>query len=106
MGTTPGAILRVFIMIGLTIGIIGDLLGFVLGTIVCLNVESIRQFMSWLTNTEIFRPEIYFLSRLPAEMDAGETVAVIVMTVVVAFIATIYPAWQAGRIDPTDALHG
>ncbi len=46
---------------------------------VCLNIESIRRFLSWLTNTELFSPELYFLSKLPADMDAGETTAVVVM---------------------------
>ena len=50
------------------------LTGFLVGTLVCLNVESIRQFLSWITSTELFSPELYFLSRLPADMDVGETI--------------------------------
>ena len=57
---------------GLEIGVIGDLVGFLVGLAICLNIESIRQFMSWLTNTELFSPELYFLSRLPADLDVGE----------------------------------
>lgn len=104
MGATQGSIMRIFVIIGATIGVIGDLMGFVLGTVVCLNIESIRQFMSWLTNTEIFRPEIYFLSRLPAEMDFGETISVVIMTIVLSLLAAIYPAWRAARLDPVEAL--
>ena len=79
MGATQGAIMRVFLITGASIGVVGTLVGFLLGTIICLNIESIRHFLSWLTNTELFSPELYFLSRLPADMNGGETTAVVVM---------------------------
>ena len=75
-----------------------------LGIVVCLNVESIRQFLSWLTNTELFSPELYFLSKLPADMDTGETTAVVVMALALSLLATLYPSWRAARLDPVEAL--
>jgi lipoprotein-releasing system permease protein len=60
--------------------------------------------VSWLTNTELFSPELYFLSRLPAEMDAGETAAVVVMALALSLLATLYPSWRAARLDPVEAL--
>ncbi len=104
MGATQGAIMRVFFITGASIGVVGTLLGFGLGTLVCLNVESIRQFLSWLTNTELFSPELYFLSRLPADMNVGETTAVVVMALALSFLATLYPSWRAARLDPVEAL--
>ena len=83
---------------------VGTLAGFLLGIVVCLNVESIRQFLSWLTRTELFSPELYFLSRLPAEMDPGETTAVVVMALTLSLLATLYPSWRAARLDPVEAL--
>src|ERR1044072_8875969 len=71
MGATQGAIMRVFLITGASIGVVGTLVGFLLGTIVCQNVESIRQFLSWMTKTELFSPELYFLSRPPAGKGAG-----------------------------------
>ena len=61
MGATRGAIMRVFFITGASIGTVGTLVGFLLGVVVCLNIESIRQFLSWLTRTELFSPELYFL---------------------------------------------
>jgi lipoprotein-releasing system permease protein len=104
MGATQGSVMRIFLITGASIGVIGTLTGFVVGTIICLNVESIRQFMSWLTNTELFSPELYFLSRLPAEMDTGETAAVVVMALTLSLLATLYPSWRAARLDPVEAL--
>ena len=104
MGATQGAIMRVFLITGASIGVVGTLVGFLLGIVVCLNIESIRQFMSWLTNTELFSPELYFLSKLPANMDVGETVAVVVMALTLSLLATLYPAWRAARLDPVEAL--
>ena len=104
MGATQGAIMRVFLITGAAIGVVGSLMGFLLGLAVCLNIESIRQFMSWLTNTELFSPELYFLSRLPAELDPGETTAVVVMALALSLLATLYPSWRAARLDPVEAL--
>ncbi|MFL5090986.1 MAG: FtsX-like permease family protein, partial [Xanthobacteraceae bacterium] len=104
IGATQGAVMRIFLITGASIGVIGTLMGFLVGTLICLNVESIRQFVSWLTNTELFSPELYFLSRLPAEMDPGETAAVVVMALTLSLLATLYPSWRAARLDPVEAL--
>jgi lipoprotein-releasing system permease protein len=104
MGATQGAIMRVFFITGATIGVVGTFVGLVLGILICVNVESIRRFLSWMTNTELFSPELYFLSQLPADMDVGETTAVVVMALALSFLATLYPAWRAARLDPVEAL--
>jgi lipoprotein-releasing system permease protein len=104
MGATQGAIMRIFLITGASIGVVGTLVGFLLGTVVCLNADAIRRFFSWLTNTDIFSPELYFLSRLPAEMNVGETTAVLVMALGLSFLATLYPSWRAARLDPVEAL--
>ena len=67
-------------------------------------LEDFRQFLSWLTSTELFPPELYFLSRLPADMDVKETTAVVVMALALSLLATLYPAWRAARLDPVEAL--
>ncbi|MBV9556504.1 MAG: lipoprotein-releasing ABC transporter permease subunit [Pseudolabrys sp.] len=104
MGATQGSVMRVFLITGASIGVIGTICGFLFGVVVCLNVESIRQFLSWLTNTELFSPELYFLSKLPADMDIGETIAVLVMALTLSLLATLYPSWRAARLDPVEAL--
>jgi len=104
MGATQGAVMRIFVITGASIGIVGTIAGFLLGLVICLNVESIRQFLSWLTSTELFSPELYFLSRLPAQMDTGETTAVVIMALTLSLLATLYPSWRAARLDPVEAL--
>jgi lipoprotein-releasing system permease protein len=104
MGASQGSIMRVFFITGASIGVVGTSSASIVGTVVCLNIESIRQFISWLTSTELFTPELYFLSKLPADMDVGETVAVVVMALTLSFLATLYPSWRAARLDPVEAL--
>jgi lipoprotein-releasing system permease protein len=104
MGATQGAMMRVFLITGASIGVVGTFVGFLLGTVVCLNIEEIRRFLSWLTNTELFSPELYFLSKLPADMNLKETLAVLVMALGLSLLATLYPSWRAARLDPVEAL--
>ncbi len=104
MGATRGSVMRIFLITGASIGFVGTFAGFFLGLIVCLNIESIRQFVSWLTSTQIFDPTLYFLSKLPADIDSGETVTVLVMSLALSLLATLYPAWRAARLDPVEAL--
>lgn len=104
MGATRGAILRIFLMTGAAIGVTGTIAGVLLGIVICLNVESIRQFFSWVSGVVLFNPELYFLSQLPAKMDPGETISVVLMALVLSFIATIFPAWRAAKLDPVEAL--
>jgi lipoprotein-releasing system permease protein len=104
MGATQGAIMRVFLITGAAIGVVGTGVGFVIGVIVCAYIEDIRRFLSWLTNTELFSPELYFLSQLPAHMNVKETTAVVVMALGLSLLATLYPSWRAARLDPVEAL--
>ena len=104
MGASQGSVMRVFLITGAAIGVVGTLVGFLLGLVICLNIETIRQFISWMTNTELFSPELYFLSKLPAEVDVGETAAVVIMALTLSFLATLYPSWRAARLDPIEAL--
>ena len=104
MGATRSSIMRIFMITGAAIGVVGTFAGFILGLIVCLNIESIRQFVSWVTRTELFSPELYFLSKLPADMNPSETISVLMIALVLSFLATLYPAWRAARLDPVEAL--
>jgi lipoprotein-releasing system permease protein len=107
MGASQGSIMRIFLIAGASIGIAGALVGFVVGLLVSLNIEHLRQFLSWLTSTELFPPQLYLLSELPAEIDAGETAAVVIMALTLSLLATLYPSWRAARLDPVEALrHG
>jgi lipoprotein-releasing system permease protein len=107
MGASQGSIMRIFLITGASIGVTGTLIGFVVGLLACRNIESIRQLLSWLTRTELFPPKLYLLSKLPAEIDVGETTAVVAMALTLSFLATLYPSWRAARLDPIEVLrHG
>jgi lipoprotein-releasing system permease protein len=104
MGATRGAIMRVFLITGASIGVVGTIAGFGLGLLISLNVESIRALLSRLTNTNLFPAELYFLSRLPAEVNGSEVATVVGLAFGLSLLATLYPSWRAARLDPVQAL--
>jgi lipoprotein-releasing system permease protein len=104
VGATRGAIMRVFFMSGAAIGVTGTVAGFLLGLGFAANIETIRQWLQGLTGTELFAAEIYFLSHLPARIETQDVVSVVLMSLVLSLLATLYPSWRAARLDPVEAL--
>lgn len=104
MGATKGAMMRVFLITGASIGFVGTFAGLVIGIVFCWNIEPIRQFVQWLTGTTLMDPTVYYLSRLPADIDIGETASIVAMALALSLLATLYPSWRASRLDPVEAL--
>ncbi len=104
LGAGQGSIMRIFLLCGASVGVAGTLTGAALGILFCLNIETIRHWLEGLTGTNLFNPEVYFLSRLPAVVQWHEVAQVIGMALVLSLLATLYPSWRAARTDPVEAL--
>ena len=104
MGATKGAVLRIFLITGAAIGVFGTLAGTLLGVTIALNIKAIQDGLNWLTGGEVWDPTIRFLSDIPARLDAGETASIVLMGLGLSFLATLFPAWRAARLDPVEAL--
>jgi lipoprotein-releasing system permease protein len=104
MGATRGMILRIFILSGASIGIIGTAAGFALGLAFADNIQAIRLFIQDITGVDPFNPTIYFLSQMPSKVEPMQVALVVGMALALSFLATIYPSWRAARLDPVEAL--
>ena len=104
MGATKGAVMRVFLITGASIGILGTLAGLILGVVFCQNIEAIKNFVSWVTGATVFDPNIYYLTRLPADINFRETAGIVLMALTLSVLATLYPSWRASKLDPVEAL--
>ena len=104
MGASKHFVIRIFMLTGSIIGIIGTIIGAILGTIVSINIETIRNFVSSLFGQELFSPQIYFLSTLPSNINFNEVLIVMGLSIFLTLIASIFPAWKASKISPAEAL--
>lgn len=104
MGASKGSVMRVFLITGASIGVVGTLAGLILGIVFCWNIEAIRQFVSTVTGTAMFDPNVYYLTKLPAEINPTETAWIVVMALSLSVLATLYPSWRASKLDPVEAL--
>jgi lipoprotein-releasing system permease protein len=104
IGAGQGAILRVFFLAGAVIGGLGTLAGLLLGVVFCRYIQEIQAFVQWITGSDVFNANIYFLSHIPAKLDWWEVAFVSLFSLLMSFLATLPPALQAARIDPVEAL--
>jgi lipoprotein-releasing system permease protein len=104
MGASRAMILRIFMLSGASIGVIGTLAGFGLGLLVTRNLEAIREFLQNMLHVELFSAEFYFFTRIPAHVDPHEVATVVIMALALSFLATLYPSWRAARLDPVEGL--
>jgi lipoprotein-releasing system permease protein len=104
LGAGRGSIMRIFLMVGASVGITGTLVGTLIGVLFCLNIESIQHVVESATGTQVFNPEVYYLTHLPAKLDWREVSQVIGMALSLSLLATLYPSWRAARTDPVEAL--
>lgn len=104
MGATKGAMMRVFLITGASIGVVGTIAGLVIGVLFCWRINDIKDFVQWVTGTTIMDPTVYYLTRLPANIDVRETVFIVLMAFALTLLATIYPSWRASKLDPVEVL--
>lgn len=103
-GVSRKSMMKIFILSGTSIGVIGAVCGTVLGVVVAIYIEPIRQFFQWATGRDLFPAELYYLSELPSKLVPGTVIGIAVLAIALAFLATIYPAWKAASTDPVDVL--
>ena len=104
MGAGQGSILRIFFMSGAAVGVLGTLAGLAIGSLFCIFIGEIQQFVEWATGAEVFSSDIYFLTRIPAKIDWQEVAVITFWALAMSFLATLPPAWRASRLDPVEAL--
>jgi lipoprotein-releasing system permease protein len=104
LGAGRGAIMRIFLMVGASVGVTGTVVGTLIGVLFCRNIQAIQHVVESATGTQVFNPEVYYLTHLPARLDWREVSQVIGMALVLSLLATLYPSWRAARTDPVEAL--
>jgi lipoprotein-releasing system permease protein len=104
LGASRGAIMRIFLMCGASVGVTGTLAGTAVGVVFCLNIENLRQWLQRTLGTKLFDPEVYYLTHLPARLELPTVLQVMGMALTLSLLATLYPSWRAARTDPVEAL--
>ena len=104
LGASPGTIMKIFVVQGAVIGVIGTLLGVASGIFLALNIDVVVPFIENLIGQKVLSPEVYFLSELPSDLKWNDVWATAVISLLLALAATLYPSWRASKVNPAEAL--
>jgi lipoprotein-releasing system permease protein len=104
IGAGRGAVMRIFLICGASVGVIGTVVGTILGVVFTWNIDRLQNMVETVTGVDVFNPEVYYLTHLPARLDWNEVWKIVVMALALSLLATIYPSWRAARTDPVEAL--
>jgi len=104
LGATPGSIMKIFVIQGVLIGVIGTLIGVVGGVLLALNIETVVPFLERLFNIQFLSREVYYISELPSDLQRGDVLTIAAVSLVLSLVATLYPSWRASRVQPVEAL--
>lgn len=104
MGARSGSIMKIFVFEGLIIGVVGTILGVFSGLLISFNLEPIIDVIQKITGKNFFSKEIYYLDHFPSHVVMSDVVTISVTAILISFVATLYPAWQASRMLPAEAL--
>ncbi|MFV0680349.1 lipoprotein-releasing ABC transporter permease subunit [Ottowia sp.] len=104
LGTSPGSIMKIFIVQGALVGVIGTLGGLLLGLSIAFNIDVIVPFLERVLHASFLPKEVYLISQMPSDPRAADIVPVTLISLLLAFVATIYPSWRASRVNPAEAL--
>lgn len=104
IGTSSRSILSIFVFEGLYIGLSGTLLGVILGNVLAWQLNRIAEVVGWILGVDLYNTQIYYFDRIPVDVVPMDVVIIAVSAVALTFLSTVYPAWNATRIDPVDAL--
>ena len=104
LGTTPGSIMRIFMTQGAVIGVVGTLGGLLFGILLATQLESVISGIERLFGTDLLATDVYFISDLPAQLNASDVMTVCITALLLALLSTLYPAWRAARTQPAEAL--
>lgn len=104
LGASPSSIMGIFVVQGAAVGVIGTLAGLVLGLAVAMNIDVIVPALERMLNASFLPRDIYLISRMPSDPQSGDIVPIALISLVLAFVATLYPSWRASRVNPAEAL--
>jgi lipoprotein-releasing system permease protein len=104
LGAAPGSVMKIFVVQGAVIGLIGTLIGVVGGVLLALNVAEVVGFFERLFNVQVLSREVYYITELPSDLHWADVGYVAGIALVLSFLATLYPSWRASRVNPAEAL--
>lgn len=103
-GVSRKSMMKIFILAGTSIGVLGSIIGTLLGVVIAIYIEPIRKFFQFITGHDLFPAELYSLSELPSKLIPSTVISIAVIAITLAFLATLYPAWKAANTDPVETL--